>query len=656
MIGSARSTSARPTGRENGPTAGSRLVLAAILAATAAFAALLGLSAWHGVRFGLAGVPGLHFVVEGEITAPVELLAGVLEGASGLLVLGAASVLALGWSLGIGPSDRRPAARAAGHRLRRLWRDLEELSRDAVRWARELPRREGRWHVAALVAVVLAGLALRLLYLSGPVRYDEAFTFTHFAVRPAELGLSRYTYPNNHLLHTLLVHLATSAFGSAPAMMRLPAFLAGAAAVPAAYAAWDALGDADEALAAAAVTAVATSLVLYSTNARGYAIVVLCSLLMVPLAARLVRRRDLAARALLCVVATLALHAIPVALYPVGAVLAWMVLSGRAGGEPAGAGSAVTRPRAELLREAGTILLFVAVAVGWLYMPAVQRSGVPAIVANRFVAPVPVGEFLAGVPGFLGDVWSAWTAGWPRPVAAALGAVALLGLGRETGLLGSGEADGGRGGEVPGSVFASYPLVALGWSVLLLAVSRRVSFARIWLFLLPVFGLVLARGGGWAAARIRRWTASGPEGARAGSSAGLSGIAGPAAAAAILVGLGGPVAATDAVVEVEATNPYRDGEEAARLLEERLEEGDGVLASGPAEVVLEYWFRRLGMSGEYLNLRPEPGGTLYVVVHRAEGQTLPDLMARLGVAGSRRIRTREVAELEHSTLYALLPP
>lgn len=659
MSASDRSTpSPGRSGEDEGEAApgGARLVAAALIAAAVGFLAVLALSVWLGVRFGFARLPRLEVMVQARVSGTVQLLSALLEGASGVLTLGAVSAALL--AAGCGAFAERPARRALTLRLRRLWRDLLRLSRDAARWVGELPRRRGGWHVAALAAVVAGGAALRLLYLSQPVRYDEAFTFTHFASEPAVLGLSRYTYPNNHLLHTLLVRLVTSAVGTAPAAMRIPAFLAGVGVVPAAYAAWDALGDADEALVAAAVAAVSTPLVLYSTNARGYTIVVLGGLLLVPLAARLLRRRDLAAWGVFCVVSAASLHAIPIALYPVGAALIWLILSGRSGDGEAAAdprsggrgtrsGGTPRRPRSRLLRESGAALLVVGVAAGWLYMPAIQLSGLPSIVANRFVAPSPLGEFAAGLPGFFASVWSTWTAGWPTAAAVALGVLALLGVGRDVGLPG----DPGRGSGV-----ASYPVAALAWSLLLLLVGRRVPFARVWLFLAPVFGLLVARGTGWALGRSRAAGGADAGGDGDGASGTLRGrAAGPVAAALLLAGLGGSVVAGDAVVESPATNPYRDGEEVARLLQERMEEDDGLLAFGPAEVVLEYWFQHLGMSPDRVNLRPEAGGRLYVVVHEAEGQTLPEIMAKLGAAGSRRTRTRPVAEMEHSTLYAVEP-
>ena len=59
------------------------------------------------------------------------------------------------------------------------------------------------------------------------MRYDEALTFNEFASRPLYYGLSYYPDPNNHLLNTLLMHLAFLGLGNQPWVLRLPALAAG---------------------------------------------------------------------------------------------------------------------------------------------------------------------------------------------------------------------------------------------------------------------------------------------------------------------------------------------------------------------------------------------------------------------------------------------
>ena len=86
-----------------------------------------------------------------------------------------------------------------------------------------------------LLIICVIGVTLRLALLNQPMRYDETLTFIGYASRPLWQALTDYSAPNNHLFHTLLVHL-TTLFGTQYSewMIRVPAFAAGAAVIPAA--------------------------------------------------------------------------------------------------------------------------------------------------------------------------------------------------------------------------------------------------------------------------------------------------------------------------------------------------------------------------------------------------------------------------------------
>src|SRR5689334_17814838 len=81
------------------------------------------------------------------------------------------------------------------------WRLLRRDLADAT-------RRVAWWEWAGLGAATALGLALRLRYLGQPMRYDESATWLDYASRPLVRGLADYRFPNNHLLHTLLVHVS----------------------------------------------------------------------------------------------------------------------------------------------------------------------------------------------------------------------------------------------------------------------------------------------------------------------------------------------------------------------------------------------------------------------------------------------------------------
>src|SRR5205807_1142091 len=64
-----------------------------------------------------------------------------------------------------------------------------------------------------------------------------AATYLFYVRKPPLYGLVSYTLPNNHVFHTLLVSVSTFLFGDHPWAIRLPAFLAGVAMIPLAFAA-----------------------------------------------------------------------------------------------------------------------------------------------------------------------------------------------------------------------------------------------------------------------------------------------------------------------------------------------------------------------------------------------------------------------------------
>src|SRR5688500_2353889 len=164
---------------------------------------------------------------------------------------------------------------------------------------------------------------MRLLYLAQPMRYDEAVTYMYFVRLPWSEAVSTYTYPNNHVFHTLLAKASVSVFGNSPWALRLPALLAGLLLVPATYAVARAIYGSRAALVAAALVATSGMLVLYSTNARGYSLVALAFLLLLLLAMRLLAGAPTRLWITFAIIAALGLWTIPVMLYPLGTVAVW---------------------------------------------------------------------------------------------------------------------------------------------------------------------------------------------------------------------------------------------------------------------------------------------------------------------------------------------
>ena len=89
-----------------------------------------------------------------------------------------------------------------------------------------------------LLFILLSGLILRLGSLFEPVTYDEAYTYVAFASRSLWAIVSDYSLPNNHILHSILVHLSTQIVGNHPWAIRIPALVAGLGIIWMVYSPW----------------------------------------------------------------------------------------------------------------------------------------------------------------------------------------------------------------------------------------------------------------------------------------------------------------------------------------------------------------------------------------------------------------------------------
>jgi hypothetical protein len=337
-------------------------------------------------------------------------------------------------------------------------------------------------HWLPFLLILVIGAALRISLLNQPLRYDEAVTFVGYASRPLSTALSDYSAPNNHLFHTLLVHL-TTLFGTQYRewLVRLPAFLAGLAIIPATYVLGAKLYQREAGLLAAAVTAASAPLIEYSTNARGYSLVTLFFLLLWLVNIELILQPKRRSWLLFSIIAALGFYTIPTMLYGFGIVVVWLAAS-----------MLVRYRRIAVLRGLVAATGLTLALTFLLYLPVFLNSGVEAVVGNQFIAPLAWNSFLTELPKSLVITWETWNSYLPAP----LPIVLLVG--------------------VLGSVFlhrriARYPIpiipVVLVCCAVMLVVQRVAPYPRVWLFLLPLYAICAAAG--WVAlVRLKRtWAA-----------------------------------------------------------------------------------------------------------------------------------------------------
>jgi 4-amino-4-deoxy-L-arabinose transferase-like glycosyltransferase len=431
----------------------------------------------------------------------------------------------------------------------------------------------GRWpatsDLAAAGGATVLAIALRVPFLSQPMRYDEALSFNEFASRPLYYALSFYPDPNNHLLNTLLVHLTSSALGSAPWVLRLPALLAGVLLVPATYALTHVLFDRRAALLAAVLVGVSSYIVEYSTNSRGYTLQALCFVVTLGLASVAVRRDSPTALLLASLAAAVGAYALPTMFYGVAIVAAWLVLEIR---------------HAHLSRLTRGHLVVSALVLGLVitlaYLPVVLISGADKLVSNRFVVPLDVAELSAELPRSLAQTWGFWN----RDLALVVSAVLVAGFAIES-------VAASRRRRLP------IGLLAVAVCLAIVLVQRVAPFERVWLFLLPLY-FAIASGGLARLLEVRR----------------LPSFSTPVVSAVLAGVLGFATLTSGSILSSPETGAFPDAQAVTRGLQAVVAADDAVLTTLPASLPeLQYYFARAGMRIDTLVRPPAEARNLFVI-------------------------------------------
>ena len=123
---------------------------------------------------------------------------------------------------------------------------------------------------AALAAILLLALALRLYRLDAPLWYDEVYTLTHFVREPWPQLLRDFSSLNNHMAYSIEAKAAVALLGESAVAMRLPAVLFGVGSIALMWPLAREAAGRGTTLVAMTLAAISYHHVWFSQNARGY--------------------------------------------------------------------------------------------------------------------------------------------------------------------------------------------------------------------------------------------------------------------------------------------------------------------------------------------------------------------------------------------------
>ena len=470
-------------------------------------------------------------------------------------------------------------------------------------------RRTSRTHKRMVLVLIALGALLRIVLLKEAVIYEEAFTFTYYATRPVGVIVSDYSYPNNHIFHTLLVKLSTSLFGVGQVQLRLPALLAGVAALPLYYLFVRAMFNRYIAMMALALVASSGALIEYSALARGYSIAWLCMMISLLLGRHFAKRNSSVSAILLAVVNAVGLWSVPVMIYATVAVYIWLGFY------------LMTKYDSTLNKRVQRLLLSVVIFVVLallLYAPVVMVHGIGQLFHHPSMGDNTWETFLATHQDRSFDLWAYFTetsSSW----------LALLGL---VGVLAAIYITSKYRMLIFALVLGSVPIVLLqhivgppsAWTYSLFIFQLGPAIALFYLLKLVQDRLIAA-----FTKRMRTLLAS----------------------AVIFVIFG-----TQALRVIPTGSNGSRMPGLPRPLRPRSPSRDRVIAEFPWEAPLEFYLMARHIDRGVMSRDLSPGGQLFIVVSPADGQTPGSVLLHNKQEGDHASQARKIQDWRRLEIYA----
>jgi len=326
---------------------------------------------------------------------------------------------------------------------------------------------------AAVAALTLVGLGLRIAAARGGMWTDEAWSVVNAAQARDPLGVFlRINHDNNHHLNSLW--LQAVGVHASPILARAPAVLAGTLAIPTAASLF-ARRSAAGAIAAAALFAFSPIMVIYGSEARGYSSMMLAMLFMTLLTTNAVEGRVSGATPwLIALTAALGVLSHLTMLAPVALLSLWVYLERRSSvGLSDAVSDALTLMGPALVASAAMLLL--------VLIPAIVS---PTGLQTGGYNPFNFQNYIVGLSNM-----ESWTVGWTFPTRW-LAIIPLLGIGLAALVRRPIAMDSGPRSRLYGILITGVPLVIFVERI------GNAQFARF--FLCSAIALLLL-GAEWAA-------------------------------------------------------------------------------------------------------------------------------------------------------------
>jgi hypothetical protein len=515
--------------------------------------------------------------------------------------------------------------------LRFLHRSNIRFIKDSRTFFQDVWRaRLSRLEALVLAGIVLLSAAARLMLITRPIEYDEAYTFAEFARHPFRYIVSTYYVPNNQVFNSILMRISYLLFGDQLWQLRMPTFIASLLIIVCVFLLGRSLYNKWVGFTAAGIVAFLPTMILRSVSARGYIIVTLMTLFAFLAADYLICKRNLFVWFFLIITCAIGFYTIPVMVFPCGLILVWLLLMGFI--------KEISKEYhhfsqwLKYLVIAGFLILVLTII---FYSPILLTNNLRQIYAyNRVLQPATLRNFFNSFPATFHSLLSEWHSGINDLI------VYILLAGLVFSFLFHKKESKYR-----------FPMqfVFIIYIIIMLLIERPYPISRIWLWVVPILAIWCAVGivGGveWI---TRRWS---------------SGYIPPLLISVMLLGYavnGMYQSYNMSVLHPSAEDPA--AEKVTLFLKSQLTNDDYVAVSTCSDARYWYYFHYFGIPDNIIRNRNRFFAKVYIIVYTQANPSCgnEDMIKVFSEDGPDAVffdlnTARIVKQIDYATIYELDP-
>ncbi len=241
---------------------------------------------------------------------------------------------------------------------------------------------ESNSYIILLTLILFGGVFLRVFYINQPIFHDEAKSFYSF-ISPSWIdAISNYYIPNNHIFLSICSRFFYLLLGNEEWIIRIPIFISGILVMIFGFIFSRYFFGRNIALIFTALISSSIPLISYSTNARGYMIIVLSVLILFCLLKFIDYKLTLFSGGIVVLISSLGIWTVPSMILPLIMLFSWYLY---------------LTPKGKFKKNVFAVIAIIISVIGIsfiLYSPAVFRSGLNAIIANQYITPIPLVKLL----------------------------------------------------------------------------------------------------------------------------------------------------------------------------------------------------------------------------------------------------------------------